>query len=88
MSKALATTVQQDEDIPATSIVPEPEGSLAPGPSNSPAHQTGTLPLSVPPLPDISFVGTPPVGYPFAGFTASPTQKVGLLFQQLTHQSS
>ena len=75
MSEALATTMQQDEDIPTSTTVPEPEGSLAPGPSNTPAHQTGPLLLPVPPLPDIPFVGTPSNGCPFAGFIASPTQK-------------
>ena len=75
MSNALATAMQQDKDVPATSTVPKPEGSLAPSPPNSPAFQTWTLPLPVPPLPDIPFVGTIPVGCPFAGFIAGPTQK-------------
>ena len=75
MSEVLATTMQQNEDIPATITVPKLEGSLALGPSNSPAYQTGTLPLPVPPLPDIPFVGTPQVGLCFAWFIASPTQK-------------
>ena len=75
MSDTLATGVQQDEDVPATSTVPEPEGSQALGPPNSPAHHTGTLPFPVPHLLDIPFVGTPLVGHPFIGFIASPTQK-------------
>ena len=61
MSEALATTMQQDDDVPAAS---KPEGSLDPGPSSSPAHPSRTLPLPVPPLPDIPFVGTPPSGVP------------------------
>ena len=56
MSGTIATAMQQDEDIPAAS---EPEGSLAPGPSSSPAHPPRTPPLQVPPLLDIPFVGTP-----------------------------
>ena len=75
MNDALATTVQQEEDIPVTITVPKPEGSQAPDASDSPGHQTETLPLPVPPLPYIPFVGTTPVGCPFAGFIASPTQK-------------
>ena len=68
----MATTAQQGEDIPATS---ESEGSLAPGPSSGPAHPPRTPPLPVPPLPDIPFVGTPPVGHPFAEFLVISTQK-------------
>ena len=75
ISGALATTVQQDEDVPATITASKPEGSLAPGPSSSPTHPPGTLPLPVPPLPNISFVGTPLVRCPFAEFFAIPTQK-------------
>ena len=75
MSDALATAMQQEEDVPATIAAPELEGSQAPDPSDSPVHQTETLPLPVPPLLDIPFVGTPLVGCPFAGFIAGPTQK-------------
>ena len=75
MSKALATTIQQEGDIPVTITVPMLEASQAPDPPDSPAGQTETLSLPVPPLPDIPFVSTPPVGCPFAGFIASPTQK-------------
>ena len=75
MSGALATTMQQDEDIPATSAASEPEGSPAPGPSSSPTHPPQTPSLPVPPLPDIPFVGTPLVGFPFAEFLAVFTQK-------------
>ena len=77
MSRVLATTMQQDEDILATTTASEPEGSLAPGPSSSPACPPRTLPLPVPPLPDIPFVGTPTVGCLFAEFLAIPTQKSG-----------
>ena len=41
----------------------------------SPACPPGTLPLAVPPLPDIPFIGTPLVGHPFAEFLDIPTQK-------------
>ena len=75
MSEALATTMQQDKDIPNTAAAHEPEGSLALGPSSSPAYPTGTLPPLVSLLLDIPFVGTPPVGHPFPGFIASPTLK-------------
>ena len=73
MKEALSTTMQQDEDIPATSTVPETESSQVLGPSNSPAHQTGTLPLPVHLLPYTPFVGTPQVGHPFAEFIADTT---------------
>ena len=72
MSGMMATTVQQDEDVPAAS---EPEGSPVPGPSSSPAYPPGTPPLLVPPLPHIPFVGTPPVGHPFAKFLAVSIEK-------------
>ena len=75
MSNVLATTTQQKEDIPATITVPKPEGSQAVDPSDSPASQTETPSLPVPPLPDIPFVGTPSVVCPFSGFTADPTQE-------------
>ena len=58
-----------------TTTVPKPEGSQAPDPSDSPAHQTETQPPLVPPLLDIPFVCTPPVGHPFAGLIVGPTQK-------------
>ena len=74
MSRVLATAMQQ-HDIPATTTVSEPDGSPALAPSSSPACPTRTPPLPVPPLLDISFVGTPPVGHPFAEFLAGPTQK-------------
>ena len=67
--------LQQDEDVPTTTTTSEPEGSLASGHSSSPAHQPGTPPLQVPPLPDILFVGTLLVGYPCADFLAISTQK-------------
>ena len=83
MTKPLATTAWQEEDTPVTTTVCKLEGSQAPDPSDSPAHQTGTPPLPAPPFLDIPIVGTPLVGHPFAGFIASPhTEKVGLLFQQ------
>ena len=74
MSRALGTTVQQDEDVKAMTTVPKPKGSLALGPSSSPAHPTRTLPLPVPPLLDISFVGTH-CRNPFAEFLAGSTLK-------------
>ena len=74
-SEALATTAQQEEDIPATIAVPKLECSQALGPSDSPAYVTGTLPLPVPPLPDISFVGISPIGHPFAHFMPAPHRK-------------
>ena len=60
---ALATTAQQEEDVPLTIDIPRPEGSQVPDPSDSPAHYTGTPPLPVPPFLDITFVGTPPFGH-------------------------
>ena len=75
MNKALATAAQQEEDVPATITVPKSEGSQALHPSDSPNCQTGTPPLPLLPFLDIHFVCTPPVGHPFAGFSASPTQK-------------
>ena len=75
MNEVLATTAQQREIVPVTTTIPEPEGSQTLAPSDSPAHQTGTPPLPVPPLWDILFVGTPPVGCPFARFIVSPMQK-------------
>ena len=75
MSGVLATAMQQNEDIPATTTAAKPDGSLAPGPSSSPAHPPGTPPLPVHSLLDILFVGTPPVGHPFAEFLAIPKQK-------------
>ena len=75
MSGVLATTAQQDGDIPATTAASESEGSPAPGPWSSPAHPPRTPPFPIPPLPDISFVGTPPVWHPFAAFHAIPTEK-------------
>ena len=75
MSEVLTTTAQHEENVPVTIAVPEPEGSQDPDPSGSPACQTGTLPLPVAPLLDILFVGTPPVGHPFAGFIAGLPQK-------------
>ena len=75
MSEALATAVQQGENVQSTTAAPKPEGSLAPDPSSSPAYPTGTPPPLIPFLPDIPFVGTPPVGHPFPGFIASPTPK-------------
>ena len=61
VGEALATTVQQGENVQSTTAAPQPEGSLAPGPLSSPAHPTGTLPPLMPLLPDIPFVGTPVV---------------------------
>ena len=46
-----------------------------PGPLRSPAHQTWTLPLQVPLLLDIPFVGTPPVGCPLTRFIISHAEK-------------
>ena len=78
----MATAVQQEEDIPVTIAVPMLEGSQAPDPSDSLAHQTGTPPVPVAPFLDIPFVGTPPVGCPFFGIQGWPlTGKVGLLPQ-------
>ena len=37
-------------DVPMTTTVPKPEGPHTPDPSDSPAHQTGTPPLPLPPL--------------------------------------
>ena len=71
MNEALVTAVQQEEDIPVTTTVPEPEGSQDPDSSD--------------PLLDIPFVGIPPVGCSFLGIIASPTQeKVAPLCQQHT----
>ena len=50
-------------------------GLTGPGPSSSPACPPRTLSLPVPPLLDIPFVGTPPVGCSFAEFLAIPTCK-------------
>ena len=63
------------QDVPATTTASDPEGSLAPSSSSSPAHPPGTPPLPVPPLLDMPFIGTPLVGHPFAEFLAIPTQK-------------
>ena len=60
MNEALATSVQQDEDISVTTTVPKLEDSQAPDPSDSPACQTGTPLLWMHPLLDIPFNGTPP----------------------------
>ena len=57
-----------------TTIIPKLEGSQALAPSESQVHQTGTPP-QVTSLQDIPFVGTPPVGCPFARFIVSPRQK-------------
>ena len=73
MSEVMAMAIKQDEDIPATTSVSEPEGSTALGCSSSPAHPTGTPPL-VPLLPDIPFVGTTLLWCLFPEFTAGPTQ--------------
>ena len=75
MSEALATAVQQEENVPVTISIPETEGSQAPGPSDSLAYQTGSPPLPVTPFPDIPFVGTPPVQHPFLGFRVNPSQE-------------
>ena len=75
MSKVLATTAWQREDVPVTTTTPEPEGSQALASSGSPAHWTGTPPLPVPLLQDTPFVGTPPVAHPFAKFIVSLMQK-------------
>ena len=75
MSKALATATKQGKNIQYTATPPELEGSLASDPSSSPAHPIGTPPPLIPLLPVIPFVGTPPVGHSFPGFTASSTPK-------------
>ena len=62
MSGVLAITMQQDEDILAFTTASEAEGSPAQDASSSPTHPPGTLPFPVPSLPDIPFIGTPPVG--------------------------
>ena len=46
MSEVLATTTQQEEDIPGTITVPKLEDLQAQDPADSPAHQAGTPPLS------------------------------------------
>ena len=84
MGEALATAMQQDEKVLTTAAAPEPEGSPALGPSSRPAFPTGTPPTSVPLLPDIPFVGTPPMMHPFLGPLPAPHQKVASLPQQLT----
>ena len=71
----MATATQQGENVQSTTAAPEPEGSLALGPLNSPAHPTGTPPPLIPLLPDIPIVGTLPVECPFPGFITSPTPK-------------
>ena len=58
-----------------TTTVPELEGSKALDPSDSPAHHNGTPPTPLPPLLDIPFVGTPPVGHPISRFFVNPMQK-------------
>ena len=75
MSDVLATAMQKEEDILVTISASKLEGSQALEPSDSLAPWTETLPLPVPPLLDIPFVGTPQVGHPFAWFIASTTQK-------------
>ena len=84
MNEVLATMVQQREDIAVTTTAPEPEGSQALAPSDSPSHQTGTPHLPVPPLLDIPFVGTSLVGCPFTGFIVDPYRKSRPLFQWCT----
>ena len=69
---ATATATQQDEDVPAAS---KPEGSPAPGPLSSPVHPPRTPQIPVPPLLDMSLIGTLPVGCPFAEFLAISTQE-------------
>ena len=97
LRRALATAAQQDEDVPATTTASKPEGSLAPDPSSSPAWPPRTLPLPVPPLLDIPFVGTPLVGLPFAGVLGVTTWKkwdpsssssLGNLHDKRTHDHS
>ena len=77
MNGPLATTAQQDEDVPATTTASDPEDSMVAAPSNGQACPPRTLPLPVLPLPDIPFVGSPVVGHPFAKFLAIPTQESG-----------
>ena len=75
MSGVLATTVQQDEDVPTTTTASE--GSQAQGPSSSPAYTHRTPPLPVHPLPDIPFVGLPHWGAHLLSSLLSPHRKVG-----------
>ena len=81
MSKALATAMQQGENVQSTTVAPKPEGSPALDPLSSSACPPRTPPPLIPLLPDISFVGTPPVVYTYSGFIASPPEEAGPLFQ-------
>ena len=72
MSEALVTAMQQGGHVQSTAAAPQPEGLLVLDPSSTPDHPTGNPPLLKPLLPDIPFVGTPPVGCPFPGFIAGP----------------
>ena len=74
MSRALATTTQQDKDVPATTTASQPEGSLAPGPQavqliDPELHHFQYLPYQISPCRHS------PLGHPFAEFLAIPTQK-------------
>ena len=73
IGEALATAMQQGENSPTTTAAPKVVGSMAGGPSSSPAHPTETLPPLILLLLDIPFVVTPPVGHPYPEFIASPT---------------
>ena len=75
MSKVLATTVQEEEDVPVVITVPDPESSQTPNLSDSLACSTGAPPLPVSPFLYILFVGTLLLGYPFTEFIAGPTLK-------------
>ena len=75
INKPLVTATWLGENTPATTAVPEQEGSPVPGPSNSPAYFSETPSPIIPLLPDLPFMGTPLMGCPFTEFLATSTQK-------------
>ena len=75
MSGALVNTTQQGKNVPATTVAVKLGESPTLGSSSSPAYLTDTLPPPAPILPDLPFVGTPPVGHPFVEFIAISSQK-------------
>ena len=72
-SEALAAATQLSKNVPATTTAPKQEESTTPGPFHSPAHLSETPYPSIPLLPDLPFIDTPPVGCPFAEFLAIST---------------
>ena len=72
---ALSTAVQQSKNIQSIATALRPKGSPVLYPSSSSDLPSGTPPPLLPLLPDIPFVGTPPVGCPFPGLITSPISK-------------